>query len=150
VYRAFEDEDRTLQQLINSSNCPPNIMASICSIVCRLPYAASIFSPPAICDLHEYITNDDNKPSSASGRLRHVREILGVREALEWLAKNLAFEKDNDQYAGKSYHYLDLRPENILVCEYHNGAVSFKIGDFAQALQLPNVIRREGNTRQQH
>ena len=101
AYRAFEDEDRTLRELINSSNCSPNIMTPICSTVCTLwgtgKRLASIFSPPGIGDLNRYITYDGNRPYSHSGRLVHIRQMIGVCQALEWLAKNLMY-KDDDQY----------------------------------------------------
>lgn len=157
-FKAFEDEDRTLRELVNSSNCPSNIMTSICSIVCTIPGTdcrlASIFFPPAICDLNKYIKDDNNRPSSHTGRLRHVRQMLGVCQALEWLARNLTYKRDSDQYIHKTYHHCDLKPDNILVCEDHtagdDGAIMFKIGDFGQARELQHVLQREGSRRMQH
>lgn len=154
AYRAFEDEERTLRELINSSDCPPNIMTSICSTVCTINWGrrpASIFFPPVIGDLSNYINNDDNKPSSHIDRFRHVRQMLGLCHALEWLAKHLAYKKDNDR---NSYHYLDLKPENILVCEDHTAGldrpVMFKIGDFRQMQELQHVMLMEDNKSKQH
>lgn len=154
AYRAFEDEERTLRELINSSDCPPNIMTSICSTVCTTDWGtrpASIFFPPVIGDLSNYINNDDNKPSSHIDRFRHVRQMLGLCHALEWLAKNLAYKKDNDR---NSYHYLDLKPENVLVCEDHTAGlgrpVTFKIGDFRQTQEVQHTMLMEGNKRKQH
>lgn len=156
-YKAFEDEDRTLSELVNSSNCPSNIMTSICSIVCAIPNTdlklGSIFFPAALCDLNDYINDDTNRPLHHRGRLHHIRQMLGVCQALEWLARNLTYKKDSDQYIQKTYYHCDLKPDNILVyrdpaaSDDDRGELIFKISDFGQARELQHVIQDEGNRR---
>lgn len=146
-----------LREFVNSSNCPSNIMTSICSIVCTLPDTesklGSIFFPPATCDLTTYIDSEANKPRSHAGRLRHIRQMLGVCQALEWLARNLTYKKDSDQFVAKTYDHCDLKPDNILVCHEYSatddGALVFKISDFGQAREVQHVLQSDGNRRRQ-
>lgn len=155
-YKAFEDEDRTLRKFVNASNCPSNIMTSICSIVCTLPGTdaklASIFFPAAMCDLNKYMKNSWNKPEAHTGRLLHMRQMLGVCQALEWLAKNLSYKEDSDTFIHNTYHHCDLKPDNILVCQNQSAdgdALIFKISDFGKARELQHVLQGERNQRMQ-
>ncbi|KAI0136671.1 hypothetical protein BJ170DRAFT_24559 [Xylariales sp. AK1849] len=158
-YEAFKSEDLILKGFMNSSTCPTSIMTSMGSLVqtikapeVRYP-SSSIFFPPAMCNLSQYIRDDENFPrSSYTARLHHMKQMLSIGQGLEWLSRNLVYVPSDDQYVYTTYYHCDLKPDNILVCkDPYRGprSVLFKIADFGKARGLQRTPKDTKNRRKE-
>ncbi|EXJ84920.1 serine/threonine protein kinase [Capronia epimyces CBS 606.96] len=95
----------------------------------------NVFYERAQCSLNDYLAHDSHFPMTSKSRLEHIRQMVHVAEALQWLAAKT--ESWRDGFVESSYYHCDLNPNNILVCvrnDSPNGLI-FKIGDFGRALR---------------